>query len=179
MPAPARSLLFPWRLESSNFCCRQNFSRVSPGSLSGLLVAPAVEDVFFFFFWKESGIVRRRVGEAVWPPALRFSQKWGLVRFTMALFCCRRHRFTLVAHNWKFWQMYFAWKYCTEVVYVYMYSFWMYFLTLTPGTECNFFVFWLANPSLGRLSGEAGLLWSRRPPDSYCTVYCLIVRESI
>lgn len=72
----------------------------------------------------------------------------------MALFCCRKHRFTLVAHNWKFWQMYFAWKYCTEVIYVYMYSFWMYFLTLTPGTECNFFVFSLANPSTGRLSGR-------------------------
>lgn len=85
------------------------------------------------------------------------------------LILCRRHCFTIVAHNWKFWQMYFAWNIVLKL-YVYMYSFMNVFLNPYTRTECTLFVILFAIPSLWRLSRDLTCFGSGIPY-LYCTVY--------
>lgn len=55
------------------------------------------------------------------------------------LILCRRHCFTIVAHDWKFWQMYFAWKIVLKLYMCICIVLWMYFLILTPELSANFY----------------------------------------
>lgn len=66
----------------------------------------------------------------------------------------------------------FCLKYCTEVIYVYMYSFMNVFLNPYTRSECNFFVILFAIPSLWRLSRDLACTGSGIPY-FYCTVYCM------
>lgn len=53
------------------------------------------------------------------------------------LILCRGHCFTIVAHNWKFWQTYFAWNIVPKLYMCIFIVLWMYFLILTPEPEYN------------------------------------------
>lgn len=85
--------------------------------------------------------------------------------FYNGLILCGRHCFTIVAHNWKFWQMYFAWNIVPKLYMCICIVLWMYFLTLTP--ECKFFCLLVCyTVSLKTFPGT----W---PPYLYCTVSCM------
>lgn len=127
-----------------------------------------------YFIFVRRAVLFREGGERVREAktCLEIFAKMRACSFYNGLILCRRHCFTIVAHNWKFWQMYFAWKYCTEVIYVYMYSFMNVFLNPYTRTECNFFVILFAIPSLWRLSRDLARVGSGSP-DFYRAVYCM------
>lgn len=104
-----------------------------------------------------------------------FCENEGLFILQWPYSLCRRCRFTIVAHNWKVLTNVFCLKYCTEVKYVYMYSFMNVFLNPYTRTECNSFVILFAILSLWRLFQGPHLHWFRWPQLLlYCILYVLL-----
>lgn len=90
------------------------------------------------------------------------------------LILCRRHCFTIVAHNWKFWQMYFAWNIVLKFYMCICIVLWMYFLILTPELSVIFLSSCLLYPSLWRLFRGRRLRWLGPPLLLlYCILYVL------
>lgn len=88
------------------------------------------------------------------------------------LILCRRHCFTIVAHNSKFWQMYFAWNIVLKLYMCICIVLWMYFLILTPELSVIFLSSCLLN-ALKTFQGPC-LYWFRQPLLLlYCILYVL------
>lgn len=121
-----------------------------------------------------------RVREAVWAqPAFRFSGKMRACSVYNGLISCRRCRFTVVAHNWKFWQMYFAWNIVLKLYMCICIVLWMYFLILTPELSVIFLFFFCHlvcyTVSLKTFFQGPHLHWFRWPQLLlYCILYVLL-----
>ena len=114
--------------ETHNVCLVQNFSNVSSINLNCLLSAMFGN---VFYFCKESVIIQKR-RESQRGTNLLFAKMRACSVYN-GLILCRRHCFTIVAHNWTFWQMYLAWSILPKLYMCICIVLWMYFLILTPG----------------------------------------------
>lgn len=97
------------------------------------------------------------------------------------LILCRRHCFTIVAHNWKFWQMYFAWNIVLKLYMCICIVLWMYFLILTPELSVIFCHLVCYTVSLKTFQGPR-LHWFRQPLLLlYCMSYslCIHLKEQL
>lgn len=88
------------------------------------------------------------------------------------LILCRRHCFTIVAHNWKFWQMYFAWNIVLKLYMCICIVLWMYFLILTPELSVIFLSSCLLYCLFEDFSRDLACIGSGSPFFN-CTVYCM------
>lgn len=155
----------------------RNFSNVSPINPNRLL--SAMLKMHFIFVRRE--VLFREGGERASErrrgqnrPRDFSRKKWGLVSVYNGLILCRRHCFTIVAHDWKFWQMYFAWKIVLKFYMCICIVLWMYFLILTPEVS----VIFLSSRLLYRLfedfPGTPPALVQAGPYFD-CTVYCYVL----
>lgn len=119
----------------TQFYCVQNFSNVSSISLSAMLE-------MYFYFCKESGIIQRGRGESERQCGhlpLDFHKNEGLFGLQWPYFVSE----TLLHYcstQLKVLTNVFCLKYCTEVIYVDMYSFMNVFPNTYTRTECKFFL---------------------------------------
>lgn len=129
----------------------------------------------YFIFLRTEVLFREGGQRGQNPPFSFFCKKTRACSVYNGLTLRRRRCFTLVAHSWKFWTNVFCLRYCTEVLYVYMYSFMNVFLNPNTEEECNSFssscllycLFW-------RLSGDLHPI--RRPLlFLYCNTVCLMI----
>lgn len=118
----------------------------------------------YFIFLRTEVLFRGGGQRGQNPPFSFFCKKTRACSVYNGLTLRRRRCFTLVAHSWKFWTNVFCLRYCTEVLYVYMYSFMNVFLNPYTEEECNSFssscllyrLFW-------RLSGDPACTQSGGP----------------
>lgn len=82
---------------------------------------------------------------------------------------CRRRCFTIVAHNWKFWQMYFAWNIVLKLYMHICIVLWMYFLTFTPELSVTSYSSCLLYCLLEDFSRDLACVGAGGP-NFYCTV---------
>lgn len=118
--------------------CVQKFCNVSSIKLSVSLSALLK---MYFIFVRREALFRGEWGEkgGMYKACLKISEyKMRACSVYNGLILCRRHCFTIVAHNWKFWQMYFAWTIVLKLYMCICIVLWMYFLILTPGLSVNF-----------------------------------------
>ncbi len=135
--------------------------------------------MYFIFVRREVllwGSGGEKVREAAWAkPAFRFSQKMRACSVYNGLILCRRHCFTIVAHNWKFWQMYFAWNIVLKLYMCICIVLWMYFLILTSERSVIFLSSCLLFCLLEDFLGTSPGFFQVSPTSTELYTVCLIL----